>query len=321
MRAICRIYLPQNKMVMKKLLLLSFSFLALFTARAQCNQVFISEVVEGWSNNKAIEIYNPTNNTVSLNGFGLVRARNGAANFGSITPLDGNSIAPHDVLVVVLDKRDPLGTGFEYPVWDELQAVADVFVNPNYDNGIWPMYFNGSDAIGLVTNNGQTLIDLYGRTGEGAGFGGWNPLGTGANGAPMYASQDHTQIRKSNVTVGITANPSSFNVFSQYDTLPANTFTFLGSHSCDCNNVNVAENEELAFSIYPNPLTGDVLNVVSSKNIHSIRIFDNTGRIVFANGAILDRMTRIQTNMLSKGSYSIEVVSENGAINRQIFIK
>jgi hypothetical protein len=309
-------------MVMKKLLLLSFSFLALFTARAQCNQVFISEVVEGWNNNKAVEIYNPTNSTVSLNGFGLVRARNGAANFGSITPLDGNSIAPHDVLVVVLDKRDPLGTGYEYPVWDELQAVADIFVNPNYDNGIWPMYFNGSDAVGLVTNSGQTLIDLYGRIGEGAGFGGWNSYGIDPiDGSTLFASEDHTQIRKSSVTSGVTTNPNSFDVFTQYDTLPANTFTFLGSHTCDCNNVNVTENEERAFSIYPNPLTGDVLNVVSSKNIHSIRIFDNTGRVVFANGAILDRMTRIQTNMLSKGSYSIEVVSENGTINRQNFIK
>jgi len=307
---------------MKKLLLLSFSFLALFTARAQCNQVFISEVVEGWNNNKAVEIYNPTNSTVSLNGFGLVRARNGAANFGSITPLDGNSIAPHDVLVVVLDKRDPLGTGYEYPVWDELQAVADIFVNPNYDNGIWPMYFNGSDAVGLVTNSGQTLIDLYGRIGEGAGFGGWNSYGIDPiDGSTLFASEDHTQIRKSSVTSGVTTNPNSFDVFTQYDTLPANTFTFLGSHTCDCNNVNVTENEERAFSIYPNPLTGDVLNVVSSKNIHSIRIFDNTGRVVFANGAILDRMTRIQTNMLSKGSYSIEVVSENGTINRQNFIK
>ena len=116
-------------------------------------------------------------------------------------------------------------------------------------------------------------------------------------------------------------NPSTFDVFTQYDTLPANTFTFLGAHTCDCGTIGVSENEERSFSMYPNPLTGDVLNVVSSKNIRSIRIFDNTGRIVFANGTILDRMTRIQTSNLSKGAYTVEVISENGTINRQNFIK
>jgi lysyl-tRNA synthetase class II len=45
------------------------------------------------------------------------------------------------------------------------------------------------------------------------------------------------------------------------------------------------------------------------------------GRVVFANGTILDRMTRIQTSMLAKGAYTVEVVSENGNVNRQNFIK
>ena len=305
---------------MKKLLLLSFSLLALFTAKAQCNQIFISEVVEGWSNNKAVEIYNPTDVAVNLNGIGLVRFSNGSTSYGSIALLDGYSIAAHDVIVVVLDKQDQLGTGLEAPVWDDLAAAADVFINPNYDNGVWPMYFNGNDAIAIVSDNGQTLIDLYGRIGEGTGFGGWSAYGTDAAGATLYATMDHTQIRKSTVTSGVTMNPSTFDVFAQYDTLPANTFNFLGSHTCDCN-VSVVENEERSISIYPNPLTGDVLNVVSPSVIRSIRIFDNAGRVVFANGTILDRMTRIQTSMLAKGAYTVEVVSENGTINRQNFIK
>ena len=305
---------------MKKLLLLSFSLLALFTAKAQCNQIFISEVIEGWSNNKAVEIYNPTASTVNLNGIGLVRFSNGSTSYGSIAPLDGYTIAAHDVIVVVLDKQDQLGTGLEAPVWDDLAAAADVFINPTYDNGVWPMYFNGNDAIAIVTDNGQTLIDLYGRIGEGTGFGGWSAYGTDETGATLYATTDHTQIRKSNVTSGITMNPSTFDVFAQYDTLPANTFTFLGAHTCDCN-VSVSENVERPISIYPNPVTGDILNVVSPNIIRSIRIYDNTGRVVFANGTILDRMTRIQTSNLSKGAYTVEVVSENGTVNRQNFIK
>jgi predicted extracellular nuclease len=305
---------------MKKILLLSLSLISLAAAQAQCNQIFISEVVEGWSNNKAVEIYNPTASTVNLNGIGLVRFSNGSTSYGSIAMLDGNSIAANDVIVVVLDKQDQLGEGFEAPVWDDLAAVADVFINPTYDNGVWPMYFNGNDAIAIVSNNGQTLIDLYGRIGEGTDFGGWSAYGTDETGATLYATTDHTQIRKSTVTSGITMNPSSFDVFAQYDTLPANTFTFLGAHTCDCN-VGVSENVERSISIYPNPVTGDILNVVSPNIIRSIRIYDNTGRVVFANGTILDRMTRIQTSNLSKGAYTVEVISENGTVNRQNFIK
>jgi predicted extracellular nuclease len=305
---------------MKKLVLLSLFAVTVLSANAQCNAIFISEIVEGWSNNKAVEIYNPTATTVSLDGYGLVRFSNGSTSYGSIAYLDGYSIAPNDVIVIVLDKNNPDGTGLEAPVWEELAAAADVFINPNYDNGVWPMYFNGNDAIAIVTDNGQTLVDLYGRIGEGTGFGGWSAFGTNASGGTLYASTDHTQIRKSTVTSGVTTNPSSFDVFAQYDTLPANTFTFLGTHTCDCS-VSVSENVERSTSIYPNPLTGDVLNVVSPSVIRSIRIFDNAGRIVFVNGTILDRMTRIQTNAIAKGAYTIEVISENGNVNRQNFIK
>jgi predicted extracellular nuclease len=305
---------------MKKLLLLSLSLISLAAAQAQCNQIFISEVIEGWSNNKAVEIYNPTDVTVNLNGIGLVRFSNGSTSYGSIAMLDGYTIFAHDVIVVVLDKQDQAGTGLEAPVWDDLAAAADVFINPTYDNGVWPMYFNGNDAIAIVTDNGQTLIDLYGRIGEGTGFGGWSAYGTDETGATLYATTDHTQIRKSNVTSGITMNPSTFDVFAQYDTLPANTFTFLGAHTCDCN-VSVSENVERPISIYPNPVTGDILNVVSPNIIRSIRIYDNTGRVVFANGTILDHMTRIQTSNLSKGVYTVEVISDNGTVNRQNFIK
>ena len=220
---------------MRQKLLILFAVLLSSTIHSQCNEFFISEVVEGWFNNKAIEIYNPTNSPKSLNGYGLVRFTNGSSTYGNITLLDGYSIAPHDVFVVVLDKRDSLGTQLEVPVWDELQSKADIFVSPNFDNGVWAMYFNGNDAIALVKNNGQTLVDLFGRIGEGTGFGGWSPLGTiDSQGNQNYASKDHTLIRKTNVSSGITTNPSSFDVFAQYDTLPANTFSNLGCHIAQC---------------------------------------------------------------------------------------
>jgi Lamin Tail Domain len=224
---------------MKKLVFWIFIFGMHPQIFSQCNDFYFSEIVEGWSNNKAIEIYNPSNETRSLDGYGLIRFINGADVYGNITSLDGYSVEAHDVFVVVLDKRDSLGTGLEYPVWPELQSKADIFVNPTYDNGVWAMYFNGDDAIALVKNNGQTIVDLFGRIGEGGpgtGFFGWNAYATDSLGMPIYASKDHTMIRKASVTTGITSNPTSFDLFMEYDTLPANTFSNLGCHYSNCGN-------------------------------------------------------------------------------------
>ena len=47
-------------------------------SQAQCTDLFISEYVEGWSNNKALEIYNPTNLAIDLSSYSVSRYTNGA---------------------------------------------------------------------------------------------------------------------------------------------------------------------------------------------------------------------------------------------------
>src|SRR5690554_3197619 len=155
---------------MKKVLL-SFGLLLSAAVSAQdCNELFISEYVEGWSNNKAIEIYNPTNQTIDLSDYIIVRYSNGSTFAGaeSAVQLTG-TIAPNDVYVAVLDKTDPNGINQEAPVWDSLQAKADGFYCPNY-NVSKAMYFNGNDAVTLEKGSlddldeGTTqLIDLLDR--------------------------------------------------------------------------------------------------------------------------------------------------------------
>ncbi len=314
--------MPANQKNMKKLLLSFVSIAAALSAHSQCSEIFMSEIVEGWSNNKAVEIYNPTANTVSLNGYGIVRFDNGSTTYGQITPFDGLTIAPYDVLVVVLDKRDSLGTGLEAPVWDELQAAADVFVSPTYDNGVWAMYFNGNDALAIVKNNGQTLVDLFGRIGEGTGFGGWSPLGTlDSQGNPTYASKDHTMIRKADVTSGVSTNPSSFDVFAQYDTLPANTFDFLGVHNCNCGTVGMVNSNQDAFNVYPNPVKDGNFSVVADQGIDQLSIYTLNGQLVNRQNEINDIMLNVDVHALTAGMYWVEVRFQNGDVVRKKLIK
>lgn len=310
-----------NQIKMKRILSSLLVALLGGVAYSQCNEIMISEIVEGWSNNKAIEIYNASNNTIDLTGYGIVRFQNGSTSYGNISYLDGYTIASHDVLVVVLDKRDSLGTGLEAPVWDELQAAADVFINPTYDNGVWAMYFNGNDAVAIVKNSGQTLVDLFGRIGEGTGFGGWSAYATDSTGAPVYATEDHTMIRKSSVQGGVTQNPSSFDVFVQYDTLPANTFDQLGFHNCACGNTGVESMEVSQLGVYPNPASGNVVNIIAPSMMSNITIYDAMGREVKVMVNVQDRMIALPINELSAGAFIIDVQLSNGNRLRKQFVK
>lgn len=204
-------------------------------ASGQCSDLFISEYVEGLGNNKAIEIYNPTNQSIDLSNYGLVRYSNGNSTAGDISFLTGASIEGHDTYVVVIDKRDPLGTGLEAPIFPDLELLADTFINPVSSGGSWPMYFSGNDAIALVKDEGLTQVDLFGKIGEGSGFGGWNAYGTSIIGATLYISENHTLVKKYNVLNGVPINPLTFDVLLEYDSLPNNTFSNLGFHDCQCN--------------------------------------------------------------------------------------
>ena len=206
-----------------------------------CSEVFISEYVEGLGNNRAIELYNPTNNNIDLSNYGLVRYSNGSDVAGNVSYLTGATIDAHSTYVIALDKRDSLGTGLEAPIFPELQMVADTFLNPLSSGGTWPMYFSGNDAVALVKtiNAVDNQVDLFGKIGEGAGFGGWNAYGTNIIGQTLYISENHTLQRKYTVTQGIPINPASFDITIEYDSLPNNTFSGLGVHDCQCNIVPV----------------------------------------------------------------------------------
>ena len=309
---------------MKKLLLSIFSITAAISASAQCSEVFMSEIVEGWSNNKAVEIYNPTNQVKSLDGYGIVRFQNGESTYGNITYFDGQSIEPYDVFVVVIDKRNPQGTGQEYPVWDELQAKADTFVSPNYDGGEWAMYFNGNDALAIVKSNGQVLVDLFGRAGAGE-VQGWSPYGVDVDGNTLYASADHTLKRKPEVTQGVLSNPTvaqGFDVFAQYDTLPANTFDFLGSHVCNCDPAGIDNIVDLqGFNLYPNPVKDGLLSIVANSGIDQLSVYSLNGHLVERRNEINDIMLNLDLQFLNAGMYWVEVVFQNGNVERKKLIK
>ncbi len=139
---------------MKKPLLIIF---AMFTSMAifsqECSDLFFSEYVEGSANNKAVEIYNPTDNDVDLSLYTVRRYSNGSPVFTDEVPLSG-TILSKDVVVVTNGQTDSVwvenGGYWSLPIDQELYDKGDI-----HGSGLYPtaMYFNGNDALHFRKNN------------------------------------------------------------------------------------------------------------------------------------------------------------------------
>ena len=268
---------------------------------AQCNELFFSEYVEGWSNNKALEIYNPTAAAIDLSAYEIVRYSNGDVQAGTPQPLEG-TIAAYSTFVVGLDKRDPEGTGYDAPMWDgyytytdsitneevtiydensDLQSKIDFWANGTYYSGtdadssaMYPMalFFNGNDAVTLE-RIGFGVADLIGRVGEDPGAAWVDDQGN-------YWTKDHTLLRKNIISSGITSNPMVFDPTLEWDSLSANTFINLGVHDCICQNNNNVFEAEYSFTIYPNPSSKQNVTINSASGINNIRVHNKIGQEV-----------------------------------------
>lgn len=317
---------------MKKILLSAFAFTSSVALHAQCNELFISEYVEGTSNNKAIEIYNPSNSPIVINNnYRLTRFDNGSseavgnANTQAQVMLPNVTIQPHQAYVIALDKRDPNGTGQEAPIWTELNAVADTFLCAVYNTSS-TMYFNGNDAVSLQkTTDGGTSwqhVDIFAQIGDAGmtgnnGNGGWTdafPYNNGTNGAPNIAwTLNHTLVRKASVQQGVTTNPNPFIVSQEWDSLGVNTFDSLGTHTCTCPPLSVNELEKtVSVKMFPNPVNDNRFTVVASEKIVAVKVFTATGQeVVSKEGDKTAIQMTVETGDLAKGIYIVKVVFAN----------
>ena len=319
---------------MKKNYLLSITLLSIIGLQAQnCSELFISEYVEGWSNNKAIELFNPTDQDIDLSNYSLSRWSN-----GSTTPLPTileGTIAAKSAFVIGLDKRDPNGEGLEAPLWNgwyhftdsvtmlpdsiyydesNLMDRVDLFICPNYEDGT--MYFNGNDAVSLETLTGD-IIDIIGKIGE-------DPGEAWADETGAYWTKDQTLIRKSTVNGGFVYDPTteySFDPTLEWDSLPANTFVNLGTHDCGCQ-VGIEENE-VSVNIFPNPNTSGELYINADKPIKTINIYNIIGQSIYTkhnNTSTLNNRILLQSNL--KGIYLVEIrLEDNQSMIKKLLIK
>ena len=319
-----------------KRFLLSVSLLLGASAISQdCSDLFISEYVEGWSTNKALEIYNPTAAPINLSQYMVVRYSNGStsATAANAVQLSG-TIQPYSTYVAVIHKLDSAGTGQDAPVWDSLQARADGFYCPDYDVSN-AMYFNGNDAVVLAKGTtanvgGAQAVDIFGKIGEdpasaGGDFNGWTSDFPYV-GAGVVVTTDHSLIRKSSILGGVT-NPliSFFDPLLEYDSIPPVVFdvdlgynvgnwSTLGIHTCDCETLSTGSAvKSEVIALYPNPSENGQFTIKTGSGISEVVVYNGLGQVVYRN-ANMAAVTTIDLGA-KKGVYLVNIRTVEGVVS------
>ncbi|HEU4719374.1 MAG TPA: lamin tail domain-containing protein [Bacteroidia bacterium] len=290
---------------MKKQLLTILSLGFIVFANAQCSELFFSEIDEGSGNNKTFEIYNPTNAPIALSNYRIIRFSNGSTVPTDSLTLSG-TIAPHDVWVVANGQTTSTPTS---PACDTaLQNMADQLGGAYPD----PCYQNGNDAIVLAKISPRTFVDIYGKIGEDPGQS-WTDVFPYTDAAGAYWTKDHSLIRKSSVTQGVTVNPTAFNPTTEWDSLPKNNWSNLGMHNCSCpTGISEIKKSMVTLTVFPNPNDGH-FTIDAGTKMESCEVYNTLGALVssrvFTNG---ETKADLDLTGMPDGLYLVQVRLADG---------
>ncbi|MBW4648780.1 MAG: DUF4347 domain-containing protein [Kastovskya adunca ATA6-11-RM4] len=228
------------------------------------SDLFISEYVEGSSNNKALEFYNGIGAAINLTaaGYAVDFYANGSTSPTQTINLSG-IVADKDVFVLAQANAAP-----------SILGQAD---QTNNFNG----WYNGDDAV--VLRKGATIIDSIGQIGNDPG----TEWGSG-----LTSTQNNTLRRKSNVTTG---DPNPFDPFdpsAQWDGFAQDTFNGLGSHTIANTNIAPAIALPVAPVSYTENAAATVINSTATVTDTDSLNFD-TGKLIVdftAGGTASDRL-------------------------------
>jgi hypothetical protein len=284
-------------------------------AQSQCEDLFISEYLEGTGNNKGLEFYNPTAETINLSGYQLQRWSNGEGTATDWVDLIGE-VSPFSTWVLVNGQTEDvdLGGGATSPAVDPaMQGLADQLDNP-YPA---PTYMNGDDAIVLVKNT-TTVLDIFGKPGEDPGVAWTNDEANGfvdvGDGAAWLTS-NHTLRRKFDVTQGVSVPPVAFNTFAEWDTLVVNTWDGLGSHACACNPNGINETLlKTETSVFPNPSINGSFQIEANAPIEKVSIYSTSGALIQEKRVSAGLTMQWNTRGLERGVYFVNIRMEGGNV-------
>ncbi|WP_439127666.1 endonuclease [Polaribacter sp.] len=194
------------------------------------------------------------------------------------TPLDlsGYSININDVFVIINADAGDV----------KLQNEADIKV-PNET----PLTFNGDDRVGLFKND--VLIDIIGDLDGTDNFG------------------QNITLRRN---LEITEPTTDYNEQREWTFFPVNTTSDIGNYNGTLSTTNFEILNSVKF--YPNPVSGNIVNFVTTKSI-KVDIYNILGKKIVSK-EITENNNSINLKELKSGVYLLKITSENSYISKKL---
>lgn len=220
------------KRLLLRLQLLTILVLPIF-GTAQMTDLIFSEYSEGTSNNKYLELFNGTGQTLDLSKYSIWKITNDGFWFERDFPLSG-FLEDGKTYLIVHQSADPA-----------LLAIRDTIGPPGAEFAL----FNGNEAYAIVKFEGSdtSFVDVIGYESGTTVPGNWDVAGVSGAGA------EHTWIRKPGIcspnsnwelSAGTNADDSEWIVYEQ------NYWEDAGKHTTTCIAPRVDYTSELFFSEY-----------------------------------------------------------------------
>ncbi|WP_046758033.1 T9SS type A sorting domain-containing protein [Kordia jejudonensis] len=236
------------------------------------DQVFMSKIMNGNNNDKAIEILNLSSTIYDLSEFTLKISYDGN------TTWDATYTFPANSTLGLSERIRIANSGHTFPFCN-LYGAQDI----NYLNDVITN-FDGNDAIGLFHNG--VLIDRLGNLGQNATFIEPNKLAYRA-----FYSDQHTPWTRETPT-------SYYHICADF---MGEEYLLLSTPEVVAKNIVV----------YPNPVRGNLLLFETKNNqlLHTATIVDMTGKTVLTTAKIINNQLDIQT--ITRGIYFVKIQSGN----------
>ncbi|WLR61613.1 cell wall-binding repeat-containing protein [Guptibacillus hwajinpoensis] len=164
-------------------------------AEGTFQDLIISEYIEGGSFNKALELYNGTENEIDLANYTLELYSNGETTPQYSLPLEGK-LATGEVFVIAHEKSNQ-------SILDKADVTNQSVVN-----------FNGNDVV--VLKKTDSVIDSIGQVGSAGDF-----------------AKDMTLVRKGSVKSGDTDTTDAVDITKEWTQYAKDTTDYLGAHQSD----------------------------------------------------------------------------------------
>lgn len=255
--------------------------------------LFISEYVEGSSNNKYIEVFNGTGISVDLSDYEIHVFSNGN---GNLEDPDGNiglmgSLSNNEVFVVA-------------------HSGADIYSNPNLVHG--SLNFNGNDAVCLYKISEDKYLDVFGAIGIDPGDY-WE--------SGELATRDQTLIRKATVSCGSLIednNDDFYTLATEWVQSGQDDVSDLGMHTFGSVTAVTEVQKEVILNVSPNPVI-DKLYVETTKEVSGIKVYSFAGEEVFSHeGSVSEGL---DVSGLPQGFYLLSVKFTDGTAGSLKFVK